>query len=75
MHEKLHTAIHSIYDRDCVGCCLHLVLDDGCVRDETLDWLRPYVAKHQHEDCAFVLNTLAAMTLQERVDAIPWVTL
>lgn len=58
-----------IYNRSSVGCCLHILLDDGNTDDEDAQWVldRALKAKgKEHLDCINVAMCLKHMTKPER---------
>lgn len=55
---ELFTAIRLIYERNPVGCCLHIVLDDQNVADQHLEHCIAYAQKNEHADCEAIGRTL-----------------
>ena len=41
----------AIYERNCVGCCWHIVLDDDNIEDGHVEYCIEYAAERGHEDC------------------------
>ena len=60
-------AIRDIYARHCAGCCLHIVLDDGNVRDDCVDFCIDAAQEKGHKDCEAVAVALRAMTKTQRM--------
>lgn len=52
--------------RSITGCCLHLVLDDGNVKDEHVLQCITVAIDRGHIDCLYVANKLALMTRSQR---------
>ena len=55
---ELFTAIRLIYERNAVGCCLHIVLDDLNVADQHVQHCIDFAFENEHPDCAAIGQTL-----------------
>lgn len=56
-----------IYNRSSVGCCLHVLLDDGNTDDETAHWVANHAIEVGHMDCVNVAMCLSAQTEEQRI--------
>lgn len=56
----------SIYERHAVGCCLHLVIDDGNLKNEHVAFCLRQAREHEHKDCERLARMIRGMTLKER---------
>ncbi len=43
--------VHALYSRNSVGCCLHIVLDDGNVDESSVSFCERYAEKRGHDFC------------------------
>jgi hypothetical protein len=76
MKERFDELYKSIYDRNCVGCCLHIVLDDHNIGKGSiefcLDWAKtepnPNYPNANHEDCRAMAELLLRATVKERIE-------
>lgn len=57
----------AIYDRSCTGCCLHIVLDDGNVKDSHVQFCIDYAIEKGHEDCEALARQLLLMSRTQRL--------
>ena len=68
---KVSQLVASIYRRCPVGCCLHVILDDGNLEDWVIDKSKVELAAiSSHADCRELLALLAGMTERERAYAL-----
>lgn len=58
--------VESLYSEHPAGCCLHIVLDDGNVRDSDVDFCRQWAIDHKHEDCEKLALKLRSMSRTQR---------
>lgn len=58
--------VEALYQRHGAGCCLHIVLDDGNVRDSDVDFCVTYAEEQGHEDCLHLAQQLRAMSRTQR---------
>jgi hypothetical protein len=69
---KLH---ESIYSRNCVGCCLHIVLDDDNITNDDIEFCLDFAKEtpnknwpdDNHADCVEMAELLLSLTVGERV--------
>lgn len=57
----------AIYDRSCVGCCVHIVLDDQNVRESDVEFCCEYALENGHADCLAVALALRRMSKTQRL--------
>lgn len=57
----------AIYDRSCVGCCAHIVLDDGNVRDSDVKFCLEQAMRKGHEDCLELCKALTVLSKTQRL--------
>lgn len=62
--------IQTIYDRNSVGCCLHVVTDDGNIDDASVDWCLQYAIERDCDECAQCAQVLRSMSPTARRKAI-----
>lgn len=55
-----------LYQRNSVGCCLHVVLDDGNIDDQSVAWCRDEAQRQGHADCFLLANTMLEMSRTQR---------
>jgi hypothetical protein len=58
--------VRAIYEKNCVGCCLHLALDDGNMEDHHVQFCLDWAKTAGHPDCIECAKKLLAMTKEER---------
>jgi len=76
--EKTKNLIHEIYQFNAVGANCHIVLDDGNIEDEHIQWcLDVAVVENYHKSTPSQLETekqvlklLLSMTMEERSDLL-----
>ena len=58
----------NIYDRPGggVGCCLHIVLDDGNVDDSHVEWCHIKAIDNGHHDCVMLATYVLRMSKTQR---------
>lgn len=56
----------AIYRRHGAGCCLHITLDDGNLRDADVKFCLDHAEKVGHVECAEVARKLLAMSKTQR---------
>lgn len=56
----------AVYDRHCVGCCAHIILDDGNYEQAHADWCLETVDT-THSDCVALCEMLARMSDTQRL--------
>lgn len=61
--------VRSLYKRKGgeVGCCLHIVLDDGNVNDGHVDFCEKTARDSGHEDCLLIAGKLKLMSKTQRI--------
>ena len=57
----------AIYARSCVGCCLHIVLDDDNVADSHVQFCVEWAVKQGHADCEQLARQLLTMSKTQRL--------
>ncbi len=64
----LTALVRAFYERDTntVGCCLHIVTDDGNISDGDVSWCVERALENGHRDCAFVGGALLAASRTQR---------
>lgn len=55
-----------IYARHAAGCCLHIVTDDGNVRDSDIAFCLNVAREHGHADCIEAAELLATFSKTRR---------
>jgi len=63
---QLKPLVRALYERSCVGCCLHIVLDDGNVTDGDVDFCVEVAKERGHRDCLELAQLLRHMTRTQR---------
>lgn len=58
--------IKKLYARDCVGCCLHVVLDDGNIKKHSVESCIGYAREKKHKDCEELAILLSQMSNAQR---------
>lgn len=58
--------ISQIYDEHRAGCCLHIITDDGNIRDPDVKFCVEYAKKQGHQLCYEVACAISKMSELER---------
>jgi hypothetical protein len=58
--------VKELYSRSPVGCCLHIVLDDGNVRDSDVAFCQQWALDRNHDDCSRLASLLMQMSERQR---------
>jgi len=61
--------LRSIYARHSAGCCLHILLDDGNVRQADAEFCLAQARDRGHADCLAAAELLVRMTRTQRLKA------
>ncbi len=56
----------AIYEDHCTGCCLHIALDDGNLRDNHLESCAKWARERGHANCFAAAILLLGMTQTQR---------
>lgn len=56
----------ALYRRHAVGCCLHIVLDDGNVHDGHVNFCHGLALEKKHADCLELATLLQQMSRRQR---------
>lgn len=72
MSKKLTTLeverlVDLLYAKSAVGCCLHIVLDDGNVNDSHVEFCIKYALEQKHNDCYALALILLTMSTTQRI--------
>ncbi len=60
--------VNRIYESSGAGCCLHVVLDDGNLENESVMWSKNHAITQQHELCIRVGRLLRRMSVKQRIE-------
>jgi hypothetical protein len=63
---EVQPLVKQLYSQNCVGCCLHIVLDDGNVSDLNVKFCINEAVKNKHYFCEELARTILLMTLTQR---------
>ena len=55
-----------VYATHCAGCCLHIVLDDGNIDGDHVDYCIECAQNHGHSDCLLLAQMLRLMSRTQR---------
>lgn len=58
--------VESLYNRHQAGCCLHIVLDDGNLADDDVEFCLLDALELDHQDCAHLARLLLRMSRTQR---------
>ena len=58
--------VRRLYERNPVGCCLHIVLDDGNVEDHSVEFCIDQAHDRGHEECLELAKILFRMSRTQR---------
>jgi hypothetical protein len=58
--------VKAIYARNCVGCCLHIILDDDNTEQHHAEFCLKYAQEHGHPDCIELAQKLVQMSRTQR---------
>lgn len=56
----------ALYTRHAAGCCLHIVLDDGNIEDENVEFCIQYAMDAKHPECEALARKLRSMSRTQR---------
>jgi hypothetical protein len=59
----------AIYERNCVGCCWHIVLDDDNIEDGHVEYCINYAAEKGHQDCIALGPLMLSASRTQRLRA------
>lgn len=59
--------VDSVYRRDGAGCCLHILTDDGNVRDSDAEFVSALAIERGHADCIRAASMLREMSKTQRL--------
>lgn len=59
--------VKGIYAANCVGCCCHIVLDDGNVKDNHIEYCLEVAKERNHPDCVRMCELLLKMGKTQRL--------
>ena len=62
----LAKAVYAQEDAGRVGCCLHIMLDDGNIEDDHVDYCIQSAAERQHGVCLVAAGFIRTMSLTQR---------
>ena len=63
---EVQPLVDALYKRNGVGCCLHIVLDDGNFCDDSVRFCIEQSGIEHHEDCLKLGNLLLLMSRTQR---------
>ena len=63
---EVRPLVVALYKRNQVGCCLHIVLDDGNVHDDHVQFCIDLAKTKGHEDCLALAKLLLRMSRTQR---------
>lgn len=58
--------VRALYARSAVGCCLHIVLDDGNVEGGSVEFCLAQAMERGHKDCEDLARLLTLMSRTQR---------
>lgn len=58
--------VNLLYEKNAMGCCLHIVLDDGNVEDSSVEFCIKEALEQKHDDCYALALILLTMTSTQR---------
>lgn len=61
--------VRALYYRSPVGCCLHIVLDDGNVSDDNVQYCVELARERGHAECELLAVKLSFMSKTQRSKA------
>ena len=65
--EKAKQLVHELYQyHGSVGCCLHIVTDDGNIEDNHVDFCVKYAIDKKHKFCQDLAELFKSMSKHER---------
>jgi hypothetical protein len=59
--------VAALYERNCVGCCLHIVLDDDNIGDKSVEFCLEQAKAKGHADCQRLAELLLQMSKTQRL--------
>ena len=64
---ELAPLVKALYERNSVGCCLHIVLDEGNVEDSDVAFCLSWARTEGHEACIQLAEKLLLMSRTQRL--------
>jgi hypothetical protein len=61
-----YAQVKAFMARNPVGCCVHIVLDDGNVDDDSVAFCVGYARENEHPECVAMAETLLRMSRTQR---------
>jgi hypothetical protein len=58
--------VKALYKKNPVGCCLHIVLDDGNIHNDDVDFCIDWAIKQDHPECLKLAYLLRNMSRTQR---------
>lgn len=58
--------VKKLYERHSAGCCLHVVLDDGNVEIDFVEFSLDVAKRNLHEECKQLAELLMSMSITQR---------
>ena len=58
--------VKAVYKRSLVGCCWHILLDDGNVDDGSVQFCISEALKRQHPECIALIDPMLRMSKTQR---------
>ena len=74
MTERVGQMIDALYEtpEGGCGCCLHIVLDDGNMEYEAVEFCVNWAKKREHTKCIELAEALLELTVDERESVTGW---
>jgi hypothetical protein len=63
---EIEPFVRDLYRRSCVGCCLHIVLDDGNIEDGNVKFCVEYAREMGHAECEKLASMMLLMSKTQR---------
>lgn len=63
---EVQSLVAQIYERNSVGCCLHIALEDGNLKERHLQFCLQTAIDARHPDCQKVARKMLQMSASQR---------
>lgn len=58
--------VKALYERNCMGCCLHVALDDGNLKDKDVQFCIDFAVGQNHPECEDLGRKLLELSQTQR---------
>jgi hypothetical protein len=67
---RIKRRVTQLFNRSGAGCCLHIVVEDGNLRDDHVDFCIKEATDHRHSECEALARDIRALTEEQRKEVL-----